>query len=73
MQIRIKISELMGKNKLNMKQLSDLTGIRQNTISSLYHENSKRIEIAQIEALCEALNCDVKDIFEYIKEEKRTR
>ena len=65
MPIRIKVSDLMGKNKMSMKQLSNITGIRPNTITKLYYEETKRIEIEQIEALCRAFNCDVKDLFEY--------
>ena len=51
---------------MTMKQLSDMTGIRPNTISNLYYETTQRIEIAQIDALCQALDCKVSDIFEYL-------
>ena len=57
MPIKIKVSDLLGQHKMSMKQLSELTGIRPNTISNLYHEDIKRIEIAQIEALCKAFHC----------------
>ncbi len=66
MSIKIKISDLLGKNKMTMKELADLTGIRPNTISNLYYEEAKRIEFDQISKLCKALHCDVKDIFEYV-------
>lgn len=68
MSIRINISTLLGKRKMTMRQLSNMTGIRPNTISNLYYEDAKRIEIEQIDALCKALECDVGDIFEYIKD-----
>ncbi len=67
MPIKIKISDLLGKHKMTMKQLSAMTGIRPNTISNLYYEDAKRIELIQIEALCEAFGCNVGDIFEYVK------
>lgn len=65
MSIHIKLSTLLGARKMTMKQLSDLTGIRPNTISNLYYETARRIEISQIDALCTALRCDVSDLFEY--------
>ena len=67
MPIKIKVSDLLGKHKMSMKELADKTGIRPNTISNLYYEQAKRIEVSQIDALCEALDCDVSDIFEYYK------
>lgn len=66
MGVKIKISTLLGERKMNMKELSDLTGIRPSTISALYYEETKRIEIQQIAALCKALQCSVGDIFEYV-------
>ena len=66
MPIKIKVSDLLGKHKMSMKELSDLTGIRPNTISSLYYEDSKRIEFKQIERLCKVFNCKVEEIFEFI-------
>jgi putative transcriptional regulator len=65
--IRIKISELLGKKKMTQKALSQLTGIRPATISKMYYEEIKRIEIDQIDKLCDALDCSVEDIFEHTK------
>lgn len=65
MDIKIHVSELMGKHKLNQRQLSELTGIRPATVSALYHEEIKRIEINQIASLCKAFNCQPGDLFTY--------
>jgi len=64
--IKIKISDLLGQNKMTQKELSDKTDIRPATISGLYHETTKTISIEQIDALCMAFDCQVVDIFEYI-------
>ena len=64
--INIKIAELMGKHKLTRKALSDMTGIRPNTISSLWNGDIKRLEIQQIDKLCAALDCQPADLMEYI-------
>ncbi|MFT9848487.1 helix-turn-helix domain-containing protein [Aneurinibacillus sp. REN35] len=64
--IRIKLSQLLGANKMTQKNLSELTKIRPNTIGALYHEEAKEISFANLNALCRALNCRVEDILEYI-------
>lgn len=68
MSIKINISTLLGQRKMNMSELSGMTGIRPGTISNLYYEETKRIEIDQINALCKALQCTVGDIFEYVED-----
>lgn len=67
--IKIKVSNLLGEHKMTMKQLSERTGIRPTTISDLYHERTKRIQIDHIEKLCKVFNCQVGDIFECQEEE----
>ena len=69
MPVRIHISTLLGQRKMTQKELSQLTGIRPNTISNMYYETVKRIEVQHIEALCKALKCSVGDIIEYVEEE----
>lgn len=68
--IRIKVAELLGKHKMNRKQLSQLTGIRPNTVSMLYDETIKRIDIEMIDKLCKVFNCNPCDIFEYIEDDE---
>ncbi|KMJ56441.1 hypothetical protein AB685_21890 [Bacillus sp. LL01] len=69
MTIRIHISELLGKRKMTQKQLADLTDIRPATVSALYHETVKRIEVEQINRLCEVLECQPGDLMTFIPKE----
>ncbi len=64
--IRIKLSELLWKHKMNQKTLSQFTGIRQANISKMYYEETKWIEILQINNLCKVFNCTVNDLLEYV-------
>lgn len=66
MGVKIKVSDLLGKHKMTQRELADKTGIRPATISALYHETIKRIEIEQIAKLCEVFNCQPGDIFSYV-------
>jgi len=67
--VNIKVSELMGRYKFTKKGLSEITGIRPNTISALWHGTSKRLEIEHIDKLCSALNCQPGDLLEYVPDE----
>lgn len=70
MAIKIKVSELLGRHKMTQKDLSEKTGIRPGTISALYHETVKRLEMDHMNKLCAALNCQPGDLFEYIPDKE---
>lgn len=69
--IRIKLSELLGKHKMNQRALSLLTNIRPATVSKMYYEETKRIDIKQIDSICKALDCEVSELFEYIPDKEK--
>lgn len=68
MPLKIHVSEWLGRKKMSQRDLAKATGIRPATISTLYHETVKRIEIEHIEKLCEAFDCQPGDLFTYEKE-----
>lgn len=68
--VRIKLSELLGKHKMNQKTLSRLTGIRPATLSKMYYEETKRIEIDQINKICSVFNCRIDDLLEYLPDDE---
>ena len=67
--IKIKLSDLLGKHKMNQKTLSKLTNIRPATISKMYYEEVKRIDVRHINNICKAFNCEISDLFEYIPDD----
>lgn len=71
--IRIKLSDLLGKHKMNQRALSRLTNIRPATISKMYYEETKRIDISQIDSICKALDCEVSELFEYIPDKQTNK
>lgn len=66
--IRIKISELLGKYKMSRIELSEKTGIRPSTITALYNETIKRINIDMLDKLCDVFDCNIEDIIEHVKD-----
>jgi putative transcriptional regulator len=69
--IKIKVSELLGKNKMTQKELSQKTGIRPNTVSLLYHETIQRIDIEILDKLCEVFQLEsIEELIEYLPNKK---
>lgn len=64
--IKIKLSDLLGKHKMTQKALADITGIRPGTISKMYYEEVKRVDISHIDSICKAFGCKISDLIEYI-------
>ena len=67
--IKIKLSDVLGKYKMNQKTLSKLTNLRPATISKMYYEELKRIDIRHINSICKAFDCEIADLFEYIPDD----
>lgn len=68
--IKIKLSNLLGEHKMTQKALADITHIRPATISKMYYEEIRRIDIRQLDNLCKAFNCEISDLLEYTPDEK---
>lgn len=62
MTVRFLISDWLGKKKMTQKELSDRTGIRPATISALYHDKAKRIELEQLDKICDVFECQPGDL-----------
>lgn len=69
MGLRILVSDFMGKHKLNNKDVSRATGIRETTVSHYYHETVKRMDKKHIEEFCKLFNCQPGDLLKYVPEE----
>ena len=69
--IRIKLSDLLGKHKMSQKALSNLTNIRPATISKMYYEESKRLDIEQLNSICNVIKCEISDLLEFIPDENK--
>ncbi len=67
--IRIRLSTKLGELRWTQLDLSRATGIRIATINEWYHEMTDRISIEHLDLICEALDCDVSDILEYVPSE----
>ncbi len=51
---------------MSQRELSDLTGIRPNTINEWYHEIVVSLRVEHIDRICEVLDCSISDLIEVI-------
>lgn len=69
--VRIYLSKLLGERRWTQIDLARATGIRPSTINEWYHEIVPRINVEHLEKICEALNCSIPDLLEYIPDIKK--
>lgn len=69
--IKFKLSNLLGEHKMTQKALADITHIRPATISKMYYEEIKRLDIKQLNNICKAFNCEISELLEYIPDKKQ--
>ena len=66
------LSRILGERRMSQAELSRITGIRAATINDIYHELAERISVDYVDKICEALDCTVNDLFEYIPNKMRS-
>lgn len=66
-----KLSEVMGKKRLKIKDVIEKSGLSRNTITDLYYDKSKMVLFDTLDRLCGALDCQsLSEILEYIPDKK---
>jgi putative transcriptional regulator len=68
--IKVHLSRMMGEKKLKIFELADLTGLHRNGITKLYYEKTDGIKFDTLEKLCNALECEISDLIEIVKDKK---
>lgn len=71
MGIRIKVSDLLGKHKKTQKDLASACDIRANTVSALYHETVKTLNVQHLNSICKFFNCSIGEVLEYIPDDEQ--
>jgi putative transcriptional regulator len=69
--IRINLSAILGKKRMSQAELSQATGIRPNTINDIYHELAISVKLEHLDLICEALDCELSELIEYIPKKKK--
>lgn len=69
--IKIHLSRILGEKRWTQAELSRQTGINKNAISEMYNEFAERINLDYIDLICEALDCQVSELLEFIPNKKK--
>lgn len=61
--IKCRLRILLAEHELSQKELAEMTGIQAMTINKMYNNNIVRVPLEAIDKICEALQCDISDLF----------
>jgi len=67
--VHCKLSTILGQKRIKVSELVRMTGVSKMTIYAMYHDRVQKIDYSVINRICKALNCDISDILEYVKDE----
>lgn len=67
--IRLTLGKKLEQCGITRYELSKRTGIIYHTIDSYYKNQVVRYDSYILNKICEALECDISDIIEYVKED----
>lgn len=63
--ITINIDVMLAKRKMSVGELANRVGITMANLSILKNGKAKAVRFSTLEKLCEALDCQPGDLFEY--------
>ena len=58
----------MGERKLKIVDVARETGLNRNTVTLLYKETAKKVDLETIDILCAFFDCEISALFEYMDE-----
>lgn len=64
--IKNRLSSVLGEQRMRVSELSKLTGISQNALNKIYHDKTKGIDFDTLNKLCNVLNKNSQELFEFI-------
>lgn len=64
--IKSKLSEILGKKRMKMSELQELTGLGVNTIRKIYYNTGNNVSYTTLNKICNVLEVSVGELFEHI-------
>lgn len=68
--IKVHLSRLLGERKMKVSDIAQMTGLHRNGLSKLYKEETDGIKFETLEKLCTALDCDISELLEIVRDDK---
>lgn len=70
MPIIVNVDVMMAKRKMSLNELSEKVDLTLSNLSILKTGKAKAIRFSTLESICKALNCQPRDILEFIENTK---
>lgn len=68
--IVLRLDRMMVERKMSLNELAARVGISNVNLSKIKNNKVTAVRFSTLAAICEALDCGVGDILEYVKDEK---
>lgn len=72
MPIIVNLDVMMAKRKISLNELSERVDLTLSNLSILKTGKAKAIRFSTLDAICKALDCQPRDILEYVNDEQKT-
>lgn len=69
--IRFRFKALLRKLKISQTEASEITGIRPGTINAYYNSYAKRLNVKDLNIICEKFDCEITDIIKFVPKRKQ--
>lgn len=66
--IVLRLGRMMVERKMSLNELAEKVGISNVNLSKIKNNKVTAIRFSTLSAICEALECNVGELFEYVKE-----
>jgi putative transcriptional regulator len=60
-----RLSRLVGERRVTIKEVAERSGLSYKVVLDLYHDRSKRLDVATLEKLCDYFGVGPGEIFEW--------
>ena len=68
--IKIRLSSIMGDQRINQAELARKSGVRPATINEYYHELVDLVNLNYLSRICAVRDCEIGDLLEYVPGER---
>lgn len=70
MAIIVRLDRMMADRKMSLNELAEKVGLSNVNMSNLKTGKMKGVRFETLNAICEALNCQPGDLFEYVPDDE---
>jgi putative transcriptional regulator len=68
--LKSRLKVLLAEHDTNQRQVANKLGIREATLNAIANNKIKQIPVEVVCKLCEEFNCDIGDIWHYVKDKE---